>query len=235
MIRVAIIEDVPIARQRLRRLLENHVDVQVVAEAADLQSARSILAVARADLVFLDVSLPDGEGPDLFRALPRGRRPLVIFSTARADHALPAFEIEAIDYLLKPISGSDVNRALERARSRLASSRSADKEERLAVSSSTGTDFLPIRNVEAIIAQDHYLLLFTDQGERLTRGRISDMETKLASHGFIRVHRSAIVRIASIRTLRSLRSGDAQIHLNSGRTVRASRSFMAAVRSALKD
>lgn len=233
MIRVAVIEDVPLARQRLRRLLERHEDVKIVAEAGDLRTAGSILDIARADLVFLDVTLPDGEGPDLFRPMPPDRRPLVVFSTARTDHALPAFEIEAIDYLLKPISDQDVARSLQRARSRPASERSAEPEARLAVPSSTGTDYVAIRSIEAIIAQDHYLLLLTDQGERLVRGRISDMEARLASEGFVRCHRSAIVRVGAIASLQPLRSGDARIHLNSGRTVRASRSFRPHIQAAL--
>ena len=233
MIRTGLIEDVTLARERLRRMLEAHADVRLVGEAGDMRTGADLISSAEPDLLFLDVSLPDGEGPDLVRALPAERRPLVIFLTARADHALPAFELEAIDYLLKPVGESELARALDRARRRLVPAEAEDARSHVAVRNGRRTDLIPVEAIEHVEAAGHYLCLHAGGEVHLLREPLATFAERFAVAGFVRVHRSALVRAGAVTAIVERRNGDADLRLAGGATVPLSRTYRAALEAAL--
>jgi two-component system, LytTR family, response regulator len=234
MIRAAMIEDVALARDRLRHMLQVHGDLRLVGEAGDMKRGAALIRSAEPDLLFLDVTLPDGEGPDLIRGLPREQRPLVIFLTARADHALPAFEVEAIDYLLKPVGEEALARALDRARRRLAAGAEAHAPSRhIAVRDGSRTDLVPIDAIDLVEAAGHYLCIHADGRVHLLREALAVLADRLGPAGFVRVHRSVLVRAGAVETITERRNGDADLRLRSGATVPLSRTHRPALERAL--
>lgn len=234
-IRTAIVEDVPLARERLRRMLEAHGDVVLAGEAGNMQTGAEMLAEVSPQLLFLDVTLPDGEGPALVRDIPLCKRPLIIFLTARADHALPAFELEAIDYLLKPVGEGALARALDRVRSRMASTPAGPVAPvaSIAVRDGRRTDFVPVEAIEYIDVAGHYLCLHVGREIHLLREPLQALADRLAGAGFVRCHRSALVRISAIRAVTDRRNGDGEILLMSGATVPLSRTYRDALEARL--
>ncbi|MFN3945748.1 MAG: LytR/AlgR family response regulator transcription factor [Allosphingosinicella sp.] len=233
MIRTAIVEDVPLARERLRRMLAAHDDVRIVGEAGDAAGGAALLRSAEPDLVFLDVTLPDGEGPNLVRALPAEARPLVVFLTARADHALPAFELEAVDYLLKPAGEAELARALDRVRRRLAPG-AEESESHVTVRNGRRLDLVPIDRIEHVEVAGHYLCLHADGDVHLLREPLAAFAERLRPAGFVRVHRSALVRAGAVRALVERRNGDAEAELASGARIPVSRTYRAELDALLK-
>lgn len=225
MIRTAIIEDVPLARDRLRRMLKAHDDVRFVGEAGDMAAGAALLRSIAPDLVFLDVTLPDGEGPDLLRPIAPAARPLIVFLTARADHALPAFELEAVDYLLKPVGEDELARALARVRRRLSPGGDAEVETHIAVRNGRRTDFIPVESIDFVEVAGHYLCINAGEQVHLLREPIGSLAERLAPAGFVRCHRSILVRIGAVRGIEERRNGDADLILAGGRTIPASRTF----------
>jgi len=233
MIRAAIVEDVVLARERLRLLLEPHADVRVVGEADNMRVGAAMLKSAEPDLVFLDVTLPDGEGPDLVRPIPTDTRPLIIFLTARADHALPAFELEAVDYLLKPVGRSELARALDRVRQRLSPGPDAPAETHIAVRNGRRTDLVPLTAIDYVDVAGHYLCLHVGREIHLIREPIAALANRLSDAGFVRCHRSALVRLDVIEALTDRRNGDADLFLAGGATVPLSRTYRAEIEARL--
>lgn len=233
-IRTALIEDVPLARERLRRMLEAHADLRFVGEAGDLAAGAALLKSAAPDLLFLDVTLPDGEGPDLLRAVPADERPLIVFLTARADHAVPAFELEAIDYLLKPVGEAELARALDRARRRLMPDDVVGVESHVAVRNGRRTDLIPVGAIDHIEVAGHYLCLHVGADVHLLREPIAVLAERLEPVGFVRCHRSALVRLGAIESMTDRRNGDADLHLVSGTVVPLSRTYRAALEARLQ-
>ena len=233
MIRAAIIEDVPLARDRLRRMLQAHDDVRLVGEAGDAAGGAALLRSAEPDLLFLDVTLPDGEGPELVSALPAEARPLIIFLTARADHAVPAFELEAIDYLLKPAGEAELARALGRVRRRLGAAQ-AKPETHVAVRSGSRLDMVPIDEIDHVEVAGHYLCLHAQGEVYLLREPLAAFAERMLRSGLVRVHRSTLIRVLSVRALVERRNGDAEVELASGARVRVSRTYRAELDSLLK-
>jgi two-component system LytT family response regulator len=224
-IRAAIIEDVPLARERLRRMLAAHDDIRFVGEAGDMSAGEVLLRSIAPDLVFLDVTLPDGEGPDLIRALPAEGRPLIVFLTARADHAVPAFELEAVDYLLKPVGEDELGRALDRVRRRLSPDVAAEVETHVTVRNGRRTDLLPVESIDFVEVAGHYLCLNAGDQVHLLREPIASLAERLAPAGFVRCHRSILVRVGAVRSIEERRNGDADLILAGGRTIPVSRTY----------
>lgn len=233
-VRTAIIEDVPLARERLRRMLDAHADLRFVGEAGDMSAGAVLLKSAEPDLVFLDVTLPDGEGPDLLRPLAPEARPLIIFLTARADHALPAFELEAIDYLLKPVGEAELARALDRVRGRLLPDPDGHAAEtHIRVRNGRRVDLVPVESIDYVDVAGHYLCLHVGRDVHLLREPIAALAERLAPAGFVRCHRSALVRLGAIAALTERRNGDADLRLASGETVPLSRTHRADIETRL--
>lgn len=229
-IRTAVIEDVPLARERLRRMLAAHPDIGLVGEADSLRAGAELLARTAPQLVFLDVTLPDGEGPTLLRSLPAPARPLIVFLTARADHAVPAFELEAVDYLLKPVGDDGLSRALDRVRKRLDPQHgSPSAETHIAIRNGRRTDLVRVDSIDYVEVAGHYLCLRVGHETHLLREPLATFAERLETAGFLRCHRSAMVRIAAIEAIVDRKNGDGEIRLVGGATVPLSRTYREAL------
>jgi two-component system response regulator AlgR len=205
---VLIVDDEELARLRLRALLAGlpELDVTVVGEAGDADEALALLQRTAADAVLLDIRMPGRDGlrlAQVLRALPQP--PAVIFVTAHADHALKAFELEAVDYLTKPVRSERLFAALQRVRQRLnPSSGAAPLEAPALVVSDRGRVLrLPLAEVLYLKAELKYVTLRTAEREHLVDETLSDLERRLADLGgaYIRIHRNALVARHAIRAL----------------------------------
>ncbi|MCZ8111442.1 MAG: LytR/AlgR family response regulator transcription factor [Betaproteobacteria bacterium] len=247
--RILIVDDEPLARQRLRGLVEalaggdGGLQVDGVAEAADADAAVAALQAEPADLVLLDIQLPGRDGLRLapaLQALPRP--PLVVFVTAHGEHALRAFELQALDYLTKPVRRERLQAALQRAVQQLALVRGVQPPvvpEPVLVLSERGRVLrLPVREALVLKAEQKYVTLRTAQQTFVLDDSLSDLERRLGP-GFVRVHRNALVAVTAIRELQPHALGDE----GDGWAVRVapldewlavSRRQLAAVRSALQ-
>lgn len=232
-IRVIIVDDEPLARQGVRNFLAEEADVIVVAECVDGADAVKKIKELRPDLVFLDVQMPRLTGFQVLEALPPGQLPVVIFTTAHDEHAIRAFEVNAVDYLLKPFKPARFKKALERARS-LLRNRSGPGENpqlaalieslkdnaagppRILVKSPDRILFLPAEEIDHIEAAGNYLVLHTAKERHIVRETMTDMETRLASAGFMRLSRSAMVNLSRIRELQPMAAGEFCVILKSG-------------------
>jgi two-component system response regulator AlgR len=216
--RILIVDDEPLARQRLRGLVEalaggdGGLQVDGVAEAGDADAAVAALQAEPADLVLLDIQLPGRDGLRLapaLQALPRP--PLVVFVTAHGEHALRAFELQALDYLTKPVRRERLQAALQRAVQQLALVRGVQPPvvpEPVLVLSERGRVLrLPVREALVLKAEQKYVTLRTAQQTFVLDDSLSDLERRLGP-GFVRVHRNALVAVAAIRELQPHALGD---------------------------
>jgi len=249
-LRAAIVEDEPPARVGLRTLLSADPEIELVAECGTVDEALAALQKARPDVVFLDVQLARRTGFDLLAALGRSRPPAVVFVTAYEEHAVRAFDVEAVDYLLKPFDDQRFAQALARAKNRVRQSRAKSLVEQLAATLAPGakapgpprtlllkdgarTMFLREDEIDWIEAQDYYVEIHAGGIAHLHREPLRDLEARLDPRRFVRIHRSAIVQIDRIRQLQSLPSGDAAVILRDGTELRVSRSRRDAIRALL--
>ena len=229
-LRVLIVDDERLARARLRALLALRKDVEVVGESADGASAVHDLRAHRPDLVFLDVRMPDRDGFEVLAALEPTERPAVVFVTAHGDHALRAFDVHAVDYLLKPFEDERVGEAVERAL-RLRGPR--PDPERFVVRSGARTAFLSPDEVDWIEAQGSYVRLHAGESSWLLRDTLTRLEERLAPRRFQRVHRSVLVHLDRVReTLHGAR-GELRLVLDRGTVLPVSRRFRERLRARL--
>jgi two-component system, LytTR family, response regulator len=231
-LRVLIVDDVELARQKLVRSLSAHTDVEVVGEAAD--GAQMIQAIHRLhpSLMFLDVSMPEQDGFSALREVIPEERPLVIFLTAYSHFALDAFRVEAIDYLLKPVDPNLLAEALARARRRLAEPVTTDSNgahspvdfaERLTVRTDTGLRVLPVDTIDWIEAVRNYLAIHCGREAIIVRSTLQSIAAQLDPKHFARIHRSAVVNLKQVRELRPVSNGDQRMVLNDGTELPISR------------
>ncbi len=200
-LRVVMVEDEPLARERLRGLLAGEPDVEVVAECVDGPSAVETLRRLTPDLVFLDIRLPGMDGFAVLEKLGDGVRPSIIFLTAFDEHAVKAFEARALDYLLKPVSRARLRDALQRVRERR--SASGVSERRLAVRDGDRVTFVNVSEVDWIEAAGNYAILHCGPSTHILRETMSALETSLPQDSFLRVSRGAIVNLRRVVELRS--------------------------------
>jgi len=202
--RTLIVDDEPLARQRLRRLLDEHKEFECVAEAGDGQAAIDWLAQFSADLVLLDIQMPGVDGlATAARLQSMEKAPVVVFCTAYDDHALAAFDVNAADYLLKPIRKDDLSRALARARTRLEQVAPAGRQSaRTHISARTtqGLVLTPVSDILYFSADQKYVSLHHDGGELLIDESLKQLEEEFDQQ-FLRIHRSTLVAVARIRAL----------------------------------
>lgn len=218
-LRTVVVDDEPLARRRLRRLLEAHRDVEIVGEAADGASALSLLYALAPDLVFLDVRMPGGSGFDVLAGLRE--RPHIVFVTAYDEFAVRAFEEQALDYLLKPVEPARLDRALARARDAApASDDTRERIERLLQALAPGrfSQRLPARRGAKVTliapstiafcrAEDKYTVVYTADGEHVVDRTIEELARTLDPSSFLRIHRSALVNLAYVKDLTSVDGG----------------------------
>lgn len=238
-IRTCIVDDEPLARERIRVLLAGEPDVEIVGESGGGPAAVEIIRAVRPDLLFLDVQMagPDGFGvlDALGTAVPRA----VIFVTAYDQYALQAFEVHALDYLLKPFSSRRFHRALQRARAELLQRagggvderllslldqmRQPRRPERLVIRSAGRVSFLRVDEIDWVEAEGNYVRLHAGAASHLLRETMKGIEAKLDPDRFIRIHRSTIVNTDRIKELQPLFHGEYAVILRDGTRLTASR------------
>ncbi|WP_075794707.1 LytR/AlgR family response regulator transcription factor [Massilia putida] len=238
MMRVAIVDDEPLARLAVKVRLARHADMDVVAEFGDGDTAAAGLPAVRPDLVFVDVEMPGKSGLDLLAALPRAQRPMTILLTAHDNFAVRAFDLAALDYLLKPVDDERLDEALDRARLALpyrgpVGAAPAAWTRSFAVRVGTRTVIVDAADVERIEADGDYATLHAGGKTWLVRERLQALALRLDPARFQRVHRSSIVRLDVIAELRALTNRDALLRLRDGTLLRASRTYMPALTEAL--
>jgi len=237
-----LVDDEPLAREGLRMLLSGDADVAAIYEAKDGSEAVRAIRDLRPDLVFLDVQMPEMDGFQVVREIGADHMPAIVFVTAHDEHAIQAFEINAIDYLLKPVSRERFTKALARAKSRLGS-RPADETsrkiesllesltapprylKRLAVRSAGKTIFVEMKDVDWIEAAENYAQLHVGRSAHLVHVAMNTLEKSLDPEMFLRVHRSAIVNIARIRDLQPASHGEYMLTLTNGVRLQSSRTY----------
>ena len=235
-IRVVIADDEPLARLRLRRLLAAIQEVEVVAECASGIEVMQLLPDCPCDLLFLDIQMP---GVDGFQALEHvvARPRAVIFVTAYAEHAVRAFDVQAVDYLLKPISAERLQQAVERAQRVLASNAPVTAAtaipRRLALPIGRRMQMVELDELDCALAQANYVELKVGTRSFVLRETISGFNARLDPQRFLRIHRSAIVRIDAICEVEPLASGRYRVTLHSGVRVVSGRNYREALRMAL--
>ena len=249
-IRAVIADDMLLARKRLRRHLEEEPDVEIVGEAAGGQEAIDAIRELKPDLLFLDVQMPEIGGFEVLEAVGPDAVPAVIFVTAYDQFALRAFEVHALDYLLKPFDAERLSEALSRAkrvisrgagegatgrlRSLLADlGTSARHPRRLVIKADGRMVFLPVEDIEYVEAAGNYLRIVTAAGAHMIRDKISDMEQRLDPASFARIHRSTIVNLDRIKEMQPLFNGDQTVILRGGRKLTMSRTYREAVMKVL--
>ncbi len=245
-LRALIVDDEPGARRRLERLLSREDDVVVVGSAGTGREALAAIATHNPDLVFMDVQMPVMTGIEVVRNLPADRAPAIIFVTAFDQYAVKAFELAALDYLLKPFDDERFEQALARARKALSGpeeSRLADKLaallhamegaaprpaparylERIAVELRGQLRIVPVEQIDYINASGNYAYLNVGEEKLLVREQMQVLEERLPPDTFFRIHRSSIVRLNEIERLISNPGGDYAVRLRNGMLLKVSR------------
>ena len=232
---VVLVDDEPPARERLRRLLGEHADVRVVGEAGSGLEAVELIEAERPDVVLLDIQMPELDGFGVIEALDPTVVPQVIFVTAYDEHALRAFEVHAIDYLLKPVEPERLRVALGRAMERRpdtrtttallrALPRSGRKLERFLIRLRSSMTLIPVTDVDWIGAAGNYVELHVGRDVHLVRGTLQELEDLLPER-FVRIHRSAIVNLDRVSRLLPWSHGDWMVELCDGTELRLSRRY----------
>jgi len=225
--RVLIVDDEPPARRNVAMLLQADADIEIIGECGSGKEAIAATRQLLPDLVFLDVQMPESDGFDVLEMLGSELPPAIVFVTAYDQYALRAFEAGALDYLLKPFDNSRFFRALARAKAKIELARKSAPTEvdRLAVKSAGQVSFVRISDIDWIEAADYYACLHVGARTHLLRRSLADLERELESSVFCRVHRSAIVNVDRVRTLRLNSDGDYNVVLENGSELRLSRRF----------
>ena len=249
-LRVLIVDDEPIAREGVRVQLLKYADVIISGEAANGLEAAAAIRELVPDIVFLDVQMPGMSGFEVLEALGTRNLPAIVLVTAYDKYALQAFEINAIDYLLKPFDAERFARAFERARRELEKTRAAAINQRLqtlletvlpqkkfldrmVVKASGRIFFLPIAEIDWIEAADNYARLHVGRESHLIRETLSSLESRLNPELFLRIRHSAIVNIKHIRELHPLFKGEYEILLQNGAKLVTSRRYRGKIASLL--
>lgn len=240
--RVMIIDDEPLARLAVKVRLARRDGFELVGEFGDGTSALEGIVALRPDLVFVDVEMPGKSGIEVLAALPPAQRPMAILLTAYDSFALQAFELAALDYLLKPVDDERFDEALDRAQQafpyrsqgRAVASAAEPALQNFSVRVGTRTVLVPVAEVERIEADGDYASLHSNGSTWLVRERLHSLARQLDPRQFHRVHRSTIVRLDMIAELRSLTNRDALLRMRDGSVLRASRTYMPALAAALQ-
>jgi two-component system, LytTR family, response regulator len=243
-LRALIVDDERVARQRIRRLLASTgSDIAVIGECADGVTAVETIGRERPDLAFLDVQMPELDGFGVVSALDPDSLPAIIFVTAFDKYALRAFDVHAIDYLLKPFTAERFRTAVLRARNRiqertldngLASLAQTLRERpryltRVSVKTAGKIVLVDVATVDWIEAADNYVRLHVGTREYLHRETLAGLEEQLDPERFVRIHRSALVQIDRIAELHPASHGDMDVVLRSGKTLMLSRTWVEGV------
>ena len=225
-IRALIVDDEPLARRGIRQLLAPFEQITVVGECRDGREALRSLSALKPDLVFLDVEMPGLDGLGVIAAYGADRMPATVFVTAHDQFAVRAFETQALDYLVKPLSARRFSATISRVLQRLRNLA------RLAVPTPAGERLLDAAEISWIEAQDDHALVHAGKASYRLRASLADLAMRLGTDLFVRVHRAALVRAAAVRELRS-DNGKVTVLLRDGVVVPVSRRRVGKIRSLL--
>jgi two-component system LytT family response regulator len=202
-ITVLVADDEPAARRGVRQLLAAFPDFTVVGECRDGREVLAALDVLKPEVIFLDIQMPEIDGFEVIRRRTPARMPAIVFLTAYDQFAIRAFEAEAHDYLVKPVSEARFAATIKRLLKRIRSGDAAGAAgQAIVVSTARGTVVLRLREIDWIEAADNYARIWAGGRSYLLRESLGDLEKRVGAHGFARAHRQALVRIAGVRALR---------------------------------
>lgn len=232
-LRALIVDDEPLARQRVRLLLSEEAEVEIAGECEDGVQAVEQLTTLQPDLLFLDVQMPEMDGFEVLRQVPAERLPIVIFTTAYDEHALRAFDAHALDYLLKPFKPERFKEAVQRARELIANKQAGAAARgllellgerpsatpylrRLTVKTPERVLFVNVEDIDAIEAAGKYAVLHAGKENHVLRETMNALESHLPPDCFLRISRSVIVNIARVQELQPMFKGENLVVLKSG-------------------
>ena len=249
-LRAVVVDDEPLARKRLLALLADEPDIDVVGEAGGGSAAVRLITAARPDLVFLDVQMPGLDGFEVLRAVAPSHLPLVVFVTAYDEHAIRAFEVAAVDYLLKPVAEARFREAVRRAVDRVAGSAAgpatgggaddvprqlaallerltppAAAPERFAVRANGSVTFVRVQDIDWVDASDDQVRLHVGRETLLVRETMGQVEARLPAPRFVRIHRSTIVNFDRVREVQPWFKGDYLLILRDGTRLTSGRTY----------
>jgi two-component system LytT family response regulator len=250
--KVVIVEDEPPARVKLARFLGELQDFSLVGEASSVDEGIDVVSRVAPDVLYLDIQLGTRSGFDLIDALRSSAPPLIVFTTAYSEYAVRAFEVQAIDYLLKPFDRERFQRSIERVRAELAEPDHSDLEERVRrlLSSIPGRPaparqilvreaerafFLAVENIQRVAAAGNYVEVHAGGKVHLIRDTLNNFIGQLDPGEFLRVHRSHLVRIGFIAELRPMFHGDYELVLRDGTTLTLSRRYKALLPASIRE
>jgi len=243
-----LVDDEPLAREGLRLLLSRDAEFTSIYEAKDGREAVIAIENLHPDLVFLDVQMPEMDGFEVVRQVGAEKMPSVVFVTAHDRYAIQAFEISAIDYLLKPVTEERFAKALERSKARLLAKGPEDAGrrilsllenisapsrhvKRIAVRSTGKTVFVDVAEIDWMEAAENYVQLYAGQSRHLLHVTMSTLEKSLDPELFLRIHRSIIVNVTRVRELQPLMHGEYVLTLHNGVRLQSGRSYNDRVKS----
>jgi two-component system, LytTR family, response regulator len=241
-IRALIVDDEPLARSMVRRMLDGHADIELIGECESGEEAVAAIQTLQPDLVFLDVQMPGRDGFAVIEALAAARLPHIIFITAYDQYAVRAFDVHALDYLLKPFDRERFEQSLQRAVRQIKAEQSGELNERIfallaerqpaatylerfIIKGDGRVFFLKAEEIEWVEAEGNYVVLHAGGKRHLFREAISNLETRLDPRRFQRIGRSAIVNLDCIRELQPWFRGDYKIILHNGTELKLSHRF----------
>ena len=238
-IRTLIVEDEPLAANALRRMLLDDPEIEVTGMVRDGVTALARIEGSRPDLVLLDIEVPELNGFEIIETIGVDNMPLVVFVTAYHRYTLRAFEVHALDYLLKPFEPERLSAALRHVKRQLQAHRrwqqsnlapflvdmAAQRTDRLAIKSGSRTLFVEASQIDYVEAAGNYARLHAGSAEYVTRETLAALEARLSAHDFVRIHRSVIVNRRRIRELRPWFTGEYIVILTSGKELTLSRGY----------
>ena len=247
-IKTIIADDEPLAREKIRNLLAEDPDIELIGECADGIETVTAIRNQQPDLVFLDVQMPELDGFGVLKALRHSNLPTLIFVTAYDQYALRAFEVHALDYLLKPFDRERFQKALQRAKEHIRKEKSGEVNEklltllqdlkseksnnherkyldRLVIKAGGRVTFLKTEEIDWIEAAGNYIRLYIGKDSHLLRDTMNNIQTKLDPEKFLRIHRSTILKIDRIKELQPWYHGEYVVTLENGKQLTSSRSY----------
>jgi two-component system LytT family response regulator len=253
-IKVLIVDDEPLARQGVALRLRHHSDVEIVGECVNGREAQAFILEHKPDLVFLDIQMPYLNGIDVLRALSPENRPFVIFLTAFDEYVMRAFEVHAIDYLLKPVDDARFSASLQHARRVLGNQGASEYRQQmdkllrtegqeagpvpvreLSVRIGKQVRFVSVNDIDWIEAQGDYAEIHIGTRTHLLRESLSVLSDRLEAGAFLRIHRGAIVRVNRIASISALPNRDCCVTLRNGTSLRVSRTYSDHLRKVLRN
>ena len=233
---VLIVDDEPLSCARMKRLLQSEQDISSIAIAENGQTALPAIRELNPDIIFLDIEMPGLNGFEMLKKIPPGKKPYTIFVTAYEEHAVKAFEVEAVDYLLKPVTKERLSAALDRARNLLRQSASPKRNEypkHLAIKEQDGVHLIKMSQVDWVEADGRYVILHSGSRSFAMREGINSLSARLDPSRFLRIHRSFVVNVDRIAKLQPSFHGDYRVLLHDGTRLLLTRHYKSVIQKIL--